>query len=85
MNLTDGVGTNPNGYRLPINTVGDQVMLEAGFEVSGAWCFPVGEMVLGTFANAVIQKGSQQELGIRLQAWSKEWEVLQTLLRNFGI
>lgn len=31
LNLSDDVGTKPNGYRLPINTLGDQITLEDGF------------------------------------------------------
>lgn len=30
-NLTDDVGTKPNGYRLLINTLGDRITLEYGF------------------------------------------------------
>lgn len=31
LDLSGDVGTHPNGYRLPKNTVGDQITLEDGF------------------------------------------------------
>lgn len=31
LNLSDDVGTNPNGYRLPINAIGYQIALEDDF------------------------------------------------------